>query len=165
MPRSRRPDAGGREERRRQRLRWRRNSLAAEPVAGTILVVADDLGGADAAAIRQAAGRNSIAMLAGAAARPASGCAWARCRARQRRWLPTSSALERRIETRFQAAQGDAFGTQWRDEGYWLLLPVALLGLLWFRRGTTVPWVLLFFCVAGLAGERAGERRVSPTCG
>ena len=36
-------------------------------------------------------------------------------------------ALERRIETRFQAAQGDTFGTQWRDEGYWLLLPVALL--------------------------------------
>ena len=38
-------------------------------------------------------------------------------------------ALERRIETRFQAAQGDAFGTQWLDEGYWLLLPVALLAL------------------------------------
>jgi Ca-activated chloride channel family protein len=54
-------------------------------------------------------------------------------------------ALERRIETRFQAAQGDAFGAQWRDEGYWLLLPAALLSLLWFRRGTTVPWALAFF--------------------
>jgi Ca-activated chloride channel family protein len=53
--------------------------------------------------------------------------------------------LQRRIETHFQAAQGDAFGAQWRDEGYWLLLPAALLSLLWFRRGTTVAWALALF--------------------
>jgi Ca-activated chloride channel family protein len=53
-------------------------------------------------------------------------------------------SLERRIETRFQAAQGETFGAQWRDEGYWLVLPVALLSLLWFRRGTTVAWTLAF---------------------
>jgi len=34
-----------------------------EPVAGTILVVADDLGNADASALRQAAGRNNLLML------------------------------------------------------------------------------------------------------
>jgi Ca-activated chloride channel family protein len=53
--------------------------------------------------------------------------------------------LQRRIETHFQAAQGDAFGAAWRDEGYWLLLPAALLSLLWFRRGTTVAWGLALF--------------------
>jgi Ca-activated chloride channel family protein len=54
-------------------------------------------------------------------------------------------ALERRIETRFQAAQGDTFGAQWRDDGYWLLLPAAMVSLLWFRRGTTMPFALAFF--------------------
>jgi Ca-activated chloride channel family protein len=29
---------------------------------------------------------------------------------------------------------------RWRDEGYWLLIPVALLTLLWFRRGWTIQW-------------------------
>jgi Ca-activated chloride channel family protein len=52
-------------------------------------------------------------------------------------------ALERRIDTRFQSAQADQAGTRWRDEGYWLLFPIALLGLIWFRRGMTVQWVIL----------------------
>ncbi len=117
-------------------------SLVTEPVAGTVLIVADEPGG-DAAALRQSAGRNNLLMLgvwprsSGAAGSPDA--------------VPVSidgadiRALERRIETRFQAAQGDAFGAQWRDEGYWLLLPAALLSLLWFRRGTTMPFVLAFF--------------------
>jgi Ca-activated chloride channel homolog len=118
-------------------------SLATEPVAGTVLLVADDSGG-DPAALRQSAGRNNLLMLgvwppSGAAA-PGSLDA-----------VPVSidgadiRALERRIDTRFQAAQGEAFGAQWRDEGYWLLLPAALLSLLWFRRGTTMPFVLALF--------------------
>ena len=51
-------------------------------------------------------------------------------------------AIERRIETSYQSAQSAAFGTRWRDEGYWLLVPAALLGLLWFRRGVTVAWII-----------------------
>ena len=77
-------------------------------------------------------------------------------------------ALERRIETRFQAAQGDAFGTQWRDEGYWLLLPAALLSLLWFRRGTTVAWVARLLPVVPCLARQA-RRMTAPhgsgTCG
>ena len=53
-------------------------------------------------------------------------------------------ALERRIETSYQSAQSAAFGTRWRDEGYWLLVPLALIGVLWFRRGVTVAWLILF---------------------
>ena len=130
-------------------------SLATEPVAGTILLVADDLGGTDAAAARRAAGRNNLVMLAVSAGT-----------------APTSfgtntvqvsidgsdiQRLERRIETRYQAAQGDAFGTQWLDEGYWLLLPLALLSLVWFRRGTTVAWIVVFIIAAEAGPAKAEE--------
>jgi Ca-activated chloride channel family protein len=130
-------------------------SLATEPVAGTILVVADDLGAADAAAIRQAAARNNLVMLAVTASTAS---------------VPLGSdavkvsvdgsdiiRLERRIETRFQSAQGDAFGTRWRDEGFWLLLPLVLLTLLWFRRGTTVAWIVAFVIMAHAGPSRAEE--------
>ncbi|WP_426409864.1 VWA domain-containing protein [Bradyrhizobium ganzhouense] len=129
-------------------------ALATEPVAGTILLVADDLGSSDVAAIRQAAGRNSLVMLAvNAGATSASLGADA-----VQVSIDGSDIvrLERRIETRFQAAQGDAFGTQWRDEGFWLLLPLALLSLLWFRRGTTVAWIVAF-AIATQAGPAKAE--------
>ncbi|EEW05593.1 conserved hypothetical protein [Vibrio mimicus VM603] len=32
----------------------------------------------------------------------------------------------------------------WQDEGYWLILPLALITLLWFRRGWLVKWGLMF---------------------
>jgi Ca-activated chloride channel homolog len=113
--------------------------LAAEPVAGTILVVADDL---DDAAIRQAAGRNGVAMLKVAPSQSGDGMGLGSDIVRVSVDGSDIQAIERRIETRFQAAQGDAFGMQWRDEGYWLLLPLALLCLLWFRRGSTVAWAV-----------------------
>ena len=117
--------------------------LATEPVAGTILIVADDLG--EEAAIRQAAGRNGIAMLRVAPAQSGEGIGFGSDIVRVSVDGSDIQAIERRIETRFQAAQGDAFGMQWRDEGYWLLIPIALLGLLWFRRGTTVAWAVMLF--------------------
>jgi len=116
-------------------------SLATEPVAGTILIVADNAENADAGALRQAAGRNNLLALAVTAGEPTQGAVRVSADGSDIR------TLERRIETRYQAAQGDAFGTQWLDEGYWLLLPVALLSLLWFRRGTTVAWTLAGFLV------------------
>jgi Ca-activated chloride channel homolog len=121
-------------------------SLADETVAGTILVVSDGLDDTEKALAHQVAGRNNLVIFR---VSPSQGSAVA---ALQRSdVVPVSidnsdiDMLQRRIETRFQSAQGDAFGAQWRDEGYWLLLPAALLTLLWFRRGTTVPWVLAFF--------------------
>src|SRR5262249_10497546 len=99
-------------------------------------------GNADGAALRQAAGRNSLAMLSVAPPDSSTGLLDA---VRVTVDSADIRALERRIENRFQSAQGDAFGTQWRDEGFWLLLPIALLSLLWFRRGTTVAWMLALF--------------------
>ncbi|MCP1830961.1 Ca-activated chloride channel family protein [Bradyrhizobium sp. USDA 4532] len=132
-------------------------ALATETVPGTILLVADD-GGDEEGAVRQAAGRNGLVKLS---VTPNKG---------ERFGLGSDvvqvsiddadiAALERRIETRYQAAQGDAFGTQWRDEGFWLLLPIALLSLLWFRRGTTVAWVVAFVCLSHVSSARAEEPR------
>jgi Ca-activated chloride channel family protein len=46
--------------------------------------------------------------------------------------------LVRNIESNL--AQADDPNAQWRDEGWWLLWPAALLALLWFRRGWTMRW-------------------------
>src|SRR5262249_6688882 len=99
------------------------------------------------------AGRNNLVMLAvSAASSPLGGDAVAVS-------IDDSdiTRLERRIETRFQAAQGDAFGTQWQDEGFWLLLPLALLSLLWFRRGTTVAWALALVIATHAGASKAEE--------
>jgi Ca-activated chloride channel family protein len=127
--------------------------MTAESVAGTILVVAD---GGDAAAVRQAAGRNSVLILD--IIPPASDLQGA---------LPNVvrvsidgsdiQALERRIETSYQSAQSAAFGTRWRDEGFWLVFPAALLGLLWFRRGVTVAWLVAFALLQLSAPAGAAE--------
>ncbi len=135
-------------------------TLATEPVAGTILVVADDLGGALPAAIRQAAGRNGVFILAVAPPAPTVRIA-AGLRSQTVQVTVDDAdirALERRIETRFQAAQADQAGARWRDEGYWLLIPCMLLGLVWFRRGTTVRWAILFLLLhaAPLRAEDGG---------
>lgn len=129
------------------------NALASEPVAGTILLIADDFGAADAATVRQAAGRNNLVVLAVSA--DASPLPAGFDAVRVSIDGTDIARLERRIETRFQAAQGDAFGTQWRDEGYWLLPLLALLSLLWFRRGTTVAWILALCLVSHASPSRA----------
>lgn len=42
------------------------------------------------------------------------------------------------IESNLQ--QADDPDAQWRDQGWWLLWPAALLSLMWFRRGWTMQW-------------------------
>ena len=129
-------------------------SLASEQVPGTILLVADRLDDTDATAIRKAAGRNDVLMLAMTSkAASTSGVDSVR--------VSIDGAdiqrLERRIETSFQAAQNDAQGAQWRDEGFWLLPPLALLSLLWFRRGTTVAWVIALAIASPMGSAKAQE--------
>lgn len=120
----------------------------ADAIAGTILIVADDLGEVDAAAVDKAAGRNGALMLA---VTPVEGSG-------PQHELPGGTvrvsiddadihALQRRIETRFEAAQAQTEGARWRDEGFWLLLPCLALTALWFRPGTTVQWLFLGFIV------------------
>ena len=44
---------------------------------------------------------------------------------------------------------------EWKDFGYWLLIPILFISLLWFRRGWKVHWIWLLFIVMGCndAGE------------
>jgi Ca-activated chloride channel family protein len=47
--------------------------------------------------------------------------------------------LSRRLDARPIAATADE-GQRWRDAGYYLLFPIALLVLLWFRQGWAIRW-------------------------
>jgi Ca-activated chloride channel family protein len=125
-------------------------ALANEPFAGTILMVSDDLGGADAAKLNRAAGRNGLLMLSVASQNKVQS--------------PIESvqvtvdsgdilSLTRRINTQFQNAEADRIGARWRDDGFRLLLPIALLSLLWFRRGVTVQWILPFVLLLPAPGR------------
>ena len=48
--------------------------------------------------------------------------------------------LARRLEKRVASAETEGEGERWRDAGYTLLFPLALILLLWFRRGWAVRW-------------------------
>jgi Ca-activated chloride channel family protein len=42
----------------------------------------------------------------------------------------------------------DSDSDRWRNEGYWLLYPTAVLMLLWFRRGWSVQWLAIFLVLS-----------------
>jgi Ca-activated chloride channel homolog len=48
--------------------------------------------------------------------------------------------IQRRVQSHLQTALEKNTQTQWVDEGYWLLIPIAALAALWFRKGWTVQW-------------------------
>jgi len=48
--------------------------------------------------------------------------------------------IDRRMERHLRSAREDDPGARWKDVGYWLAWPAALLTLLWFRKGWTVRW-------------------------
>ncbi|MFS1984721.1 VWA domain-containing protein [Vibrio breoganii] len=52
------------------------------------------------------------------------------------------NALNRKIERHMQLNNESAM--PWQDMGYYLLVPIALLLLFWFRKGWLVQWALLF---------------------
>jgi Ca-activated chloride channel homolog len=59
-----------------------------------------------------------------------------------------------------RTASGDATASgvrMWRDEGYWLLLPLMLLGLFAFRRGAAVAVLAGLLCLPMLPAHAAGE--------
>jgi Ca-activated chloride channel family protein len=136
--------------------------LAKEPVPGTVLLVGDALSPADqpAFADRAKLGGNEVVMLVMAAGgdigRLTGGIELPTVRATVDR--SDIRAVERRIATHFQAANAQDPTARWRDDGYWLVFPAALLALLWFRRGWTAQWVVLLFLFAGTPA-RAEESR------
>ena len=58
--------------------------------------------------------------------------------------------IQRRAQNHLQAVQQEQAETRWRDFGYFLVFPIALLTVFWFRRGWTVRWTaVLFFVLLG----------------
>ncbi len=48
--------------------------------------------------------------------------------------------IQRRIQTHLRVVQQDDPTARWKDFGYYLVYPIALLTLFWFRKGWTVRW-------------------------
>lgn len=49
-------------------------------------------------------------------------------------------AIAAQVETDFSSMLSIEEGAQWRDEGYWLLFPILILALFWFRVGWVVRY-------------------------
>ncbi|WP_310632589.1 VWA domain-containing protein [Paraburkholderia sp.] len=60
--------------------------------------------------------------------------------------------VQHRAQTWLDAADEAKRTPRWREDGYWLVLPLILLGLLSFRRGWTVKWLPAVFAVLVLQG-------------
>jgi Ca-activated chloride channel homolog len=48
--------------------------------------------------------------------------------------------VQRRALSHLQAVQQHGAQVRWVDEGYWLVIPIAVLTALWFRKGWTIRW-------------------------
>jgi Ca-activated chloride channel family protein len=57
--------------------------------------------------------------------------------------------LNRRINSHLVIVEDGS--RPWVDEGYFLLFPIALIMLLWFRQGWTLHWSIVLVVVAGMA--------------
>jgi Ca-activated chloride channel family protein len=66
--------------------------------------------------------------------------------------------IERQLNAAYRAAALENTAQPWKDQGFWLAWPAALLMLIWFRRGWTMRWALavgLAFCVTAPQPTRA----------
>ena len=59
--------------------------------------------------------------------------------------------IQSRIESHLAEVRDLDAGERWKDEGYWLTLPMLVLAALWFRRGWTVRWLGIVLLGIGLA--------------
>jgi Ca-activated chloride channel family protein len=67
--------------------------------------------------------------------------------------------VQRRSQSHLAATRARDGGSRWKDEGWWLVIPVALLALVMLRRGWTVQWgvVLVLFYATGCAPNPTDE--------
>ncbi len=60
--------------------------------------------------------------------------------------------ISRRIDFNFISTKDQA--RPWIDSGYYLLFPIAIVFVLWFRKGWTLTWGIVFIITAICAGPR-----------
>ncbi|CAG2158818.1 vWA domain-containing protein [Cupriavidus numazuensis] len=61
--------------------------------------------------------------------------------------------VQRHVQSHLAQKQ-TAENSRWKDEGWWLTIPIALLGVLWFRKGWTVRWITGLLLAMALAAPR-----------
>ncbi|MEM5433133.1 VWA domain-containing protein [Cupriavidus oxalaticus] len=61
--------------------------------------------------------------------------------------------VQRHVQSHLAQKQS-ADNTRWKDEGWWLTIPIALLGMLWFRKGWTVRWITGVLLAVALAAPQ-----------
>jgi Ca-activated chloride channel family protein len=69
--------------------------------------------------------------------------------------------IQRRVQHHLQAIQQKDAKTRWIDEGYWLTIPVAALGVFWFRKGWTIRWTTAALAVAFVLPPQASTRNMA----
>ena len=165
--------------------------LARDETPGSILFLTDGIPAAEQAAFRKAAaGRDSLLVLGvgtseGGPIRQGKGfatdAAGRRVVARLDReglealardagvFVATATRdardvdrLQARIQSHLQAVQAADPKARWKDAGYWLTLPFALLGALWFRRGWTVRWAAVLVVGLGFGAARPALAQPAP---
>lgn len=63
--------------------------------------------------------------------------------------------VQRHVQAHLERMQA-ADRTRWQDEGWWLMLPIAVLAALWFRKGWTVRWIAGLLLAVALAAPPEG---------
>ncbi len=56
--------------------------------------------------------------------------------------------INSRIEGHLKSVQSEDENTRWKDFGYYIVIPVALLSLLWFRKGWTIQFAMILVFLA-----------------
>lgn len=113
---------------------------------GSIVVIADTVAPGQTEALRQIANHPPIVFFAVApqAAVDADASLAAAVRALDAREIATTidnadvAAIARRLADAPGVAAGSSEAERWKEAGYWLVPVIALIGLLWFRRGWVV---------------------------
>lgn len=163
-------------------------ALARETVPGTILFMTDGVEPAAFDAFKRHTGRNEIMVLGVGTAEggpvktgkdeylvnASGGRVFARLDVDALKRLKSETGIElatitldgqdvqwiaRRAQAHLQQAQTEA-NTRWQDVGWWLVIPIAMLGALWFRRGWTIRWtaaILLPLLLVPLSRAQAAE--------
>jgi len=165
--------------------------LARDDTPGSILFLTDGIPAAEQGAFRAAAGRHDSLLVLGVGTSEggpirqgkgfATDAAGRRVVARLDReglealardtgvFVATATRdardvdrLQARIQSHLQAVQAADPKARWKDAGYWLTIPLALLGALWFRRGWTVRWTAVLIFGFGLAAARPALAQPAP---
>jgi Ca-activated chloride channel homolog len=69
--------------------------------------------------------------------------------------------IQRHVQHHLQAIQNKDAKTRWIDEGYWLTIPIAALGIFWFRRGWTIRWTSAALAMVFVLPPQAGTTNIA----